>query len=116
MDTPPDSVFGGPHNGDSTRPAAPPGPCGAPVLLAILTFLVSACGPPSEARIDASERLEGMPPPALEPTASFGSALEGASPDAEDLLAEAEALRARAEALRARAQALSAEAAVEAQP
>lgn len=107
MSTGRDGVFSGSVDGDPARFDTGSPRLGAPSLLAVLTLLVAACGPPPEARIEASDRLDGKPPPSLEPTASFGSALEGATPDADELLAEADALRARAEALRVRAQALS---------
>jgi hypothetical protein len=72
-----------------------------------LAGLLSACGPPQEARITASEHVRALPSPTLEPTSHFDVPLRETSSSADELLAEAEALRGRADALRARAQALS---------
>lgn len=81
---------------------------GRSLVAAALTLVVS-CGPPEEARIEASDRVEALPPPELEPTSEFDAARAAAEPEADELLAGAEELQARAEALRARAAALSSE-------
>jgi hypothetical protein len=78
-------------------------------LLMIAAGILASCGPPREARVPPSDRIDALPPPELEPTAAFGGSAEEDMAAREENLADADALRARAAALRARAAELSAE-------
>lgn len=79
------------------------------VAAPLLAHLLTGCGPPQDAMIEPSPRLDAMPPPELQPTSSFGTLLDQPAADAETILTDAEIVRARAAALRQRAARLSAE-------
>jgi hypothetical protein len=71
-------------------------------------LVLAACGPPPEAVIEPSAEVEGLPAPALLPTAAFEAAQADAAPAAERIGAGSEALAGRAESLRVRAAGLDA--------